>query len=107
MNFRICAPRERHAGLNRNNSNMVLFVDERGFLPRGKAPTATINPLIQLHIPINQDGTYVKICFYKRKLATSILRSWIANICASITQNRRVDSVISCIVDPVRERPDP
>jgi hypothetical protein len=55
MNLRICAPKERHAGLNRNNSNMVLFVDERGFSPQGKAPTAR-NSSIQLHIPINQEG---------------------------------------------------
>jgi hypothetical protein len=49
----------------------------------------------------------MKIGFYKGKLAAGIQSSWITDICAGITQNRRVDPVISCIVDLVRERPDP
>jgi hypothetical protein len=49
----------------------------------------------------------VKIRFYEGQLAAGITSSWIANMCAGITQNRGVDAVISCVVGPVRERPDP
>ena len=49
----------------------------------------------------------MKIRFYKGQLAAMITSSWIGNICADIAKNRGVDSVISCVVGPVRERPDP
>ena len=62
---------------------------------------------MQPYIPINQERAYVKIGFYKGQLAVGISSCWIANICARITQNRGIDSVISCVVVPVREGPDP
>jgi hypothetical protein len=49
----------------------------------------------------------VKISFYKRKRAAGILSSWVANRRASITQNRRVDPIISRCVGTVRERSHP
>ena len=60
-------------------------------------------PITFLHI----EGTHVKICFYEGKLAASIQSSWFADRRASITQNCRVEPVISCSISLVWERADP
>lgn len=59
-------------------------------------------------IASEQERTYVQICFYKGKLAASILSSWIGDLCASITQDCSIYPVISGIASyAIRERTDP
>jgi hypothetical protein len=75
----VCAAGERISGLKRNSSNSCIRESVRlttGVATNGYKETESST---QPRIPINQERTYVKICFYKGQFAGSILSSWIAN----------------------------
>ena len=63
---------------------------------------------IQHGVASEQERTYMQISFYKGELATSILSSWIGDICASITQDCGIYPVIGGIACwAIWERTDP